>query len=99
MAASTPMARDTVVIVLQSYLKLAVFVIAFVEMKIVSQSAEELVLKEGSTSGIVVGAVLVIAGPVVWYFLHESNPVVMWIALGLVVLGAVIILMSSSITV
>ena len=68
-------------------------------MKIVSQSAEELILKEGSASGIVAGAVLVIAGPLVWYFLHESNPVVIWIALGLVVVGAIVILMSSSITV
>jgi Tfp pilus assembly PilM family ATPase len=68
-------------------------------MKITSQSAEELVLKEGSASGIVVGAVLVIGGPVVWYFLHQSNPVVMWIALGMVVLGVIVILMSSSITV
>ena len=68
-------------------------------MKIVSQSADELVLKEGSTSGIIVGSLIVVAGPLVWYFLHESNPVVMWIALGMVVLGAVVILMSSSITV
>jgi hypothetical protein len=74
-------------------------VLAFVEMKITSQSAEELVLTEGSASGIVVGAVLVIGGPVVWYFLHRSNPVVMWIALGMVVVGAIVILMSSSITV
>ena len=68
-------------------------------MKIVSQSAEELVLKEGGTTGIVAGAVLVVAAPVVWYFMRESNPAVMWVALGMFVLGAVIILMSSSITV
>jgi Tfp pilus assembly PilM family ATPase len=42
---------------------------------------------------------LVVAGPFVWYFLHESNPVVVWIALALVVIGVVVILFASSITV
>ncbi len=68
-------------------------------MKITSQSADELVLTEGGTSGIIVGAAFVIAGPVGWYLFRESSPIVIWIALGVVVLGIAVILMSSSITV
>ena len=68
-------------------------------MKITSQSADELVLKEGSTSGIVVGAVVIIAGVLGGDFLRESNPMVIWIALAVVAAGIAIILFSSSITV
>jgi uncharacterized membrane protein YeiB len=68
-------------------------------MKIASQSQDEMVLQEGSTQGLIVGGVFVIAGPLAWYFLRESNPVVVWIALALVVIGIVIILFASSITV
>lgn len=68
-------------------------------MKIASQSQDEMVLQEGSTQGLIVGGVFVIAGPLAWFFLRESNPVVVWIALALVVIGVVIILFASSITV
>src|ERR1700690_42318 len=68
-------------------------------MKITSQSAEELVLTEGGTTGIIVGAVFVIGGPIAWYLFHASNPVVIWVALGMAIIGLAIILMSSSITV
>ena len=68
-------------------------------MKITSQSADQLVLEEGSTSGIVVGAVLIVAGVHAGYFLRASNPIVIWIALALGVVGIVVILFSSSITV
>jgi len=68
-------------------------------MKIISQSADELVLKEGSASGMAIGAVFIIAGVVVWYLGHASNPMVVWVALALAVVGIVTILMSSSITV
>jgi Tfp pilus assembly PilM family ATPase len=68
-------------------------------MKIVSQSTDELVLKEGSAQGVVVGAVFAIAGPLVWYFLREQSPIVIWIALGLFIVGIVVVLLSSSITV
>jgi len=68
-------------------------------MKIISQSSDELVLKEGSASGIVMGVVLVIAGGLVEYFLRQSNSYVIWIALALAVVGLVAILFSSSITV
>ena len=68
-------------------------------MKIASQSQDEMVLQEGSTQGLIVGGVFVVAGPLAWFFLRESNPVVVWIALALVVIGVAIILFASSITV
>jgi Tfp pilus assembly PilM family ATPase len=42
---------------------------------------------------------MIIAGAFAWYFLHAANPMVVWIALGLAVVGIGIILFSSSITV
>jgi hypothetical protein len=68
-------------------------------MKIVSQSSDELILKEGSTSGIVVGAVLIVAGVLAEIFLRESIPIVIWIGLAMVVIGIAVILFASSITV
>ena len=68
-------------------------------MKIISQSADELVLKEGGASGITIGVIFLIAGLVVGYFLHSSNSIAIWIALALVVIGLVVICFSSSITV
>lgn len=68
-------------------------------MKIVSQSADELVLKEGSATGIAVGVVFAIAGAFIGYRFHASNPMVIWVALAVIVIGLVVILFSSSITV
>ncbi|MGA3023311.1 MAG: hypothetical protein ABSF98_00940 [Bryobacteraceae bacterium] len=68
-------------------------------MRIISQSSDQLVLKEGSASGIVIGVALVAAGVLAGYFLRHSNSIVIWIALALVVTGVVTILFSSSITV
>ena len=68
-------------------------------MKIVNQSADELVLKEGSTTVIAIGVVFVIAGALGGYFLHHSSPIAIWIALGVVLIGAAAILFSTSITV
>ena len=68
-------------------------------MKIVNQSADELVVKEGSTTGIAIGVVFVIAGALGGYFLHHSSPIAIWIALGVVLIGAAAILFSTSITV
>ena len=67
-------------------------------MKITSQSADELVLTEGSTSGMIVGAVLIVAGVLAGIFLRQSNSIAIWIGLALVVVGIVVILFSSSIT-
>jgi len=68
-------------------------------MKITSQSADELVLQEGNTSGIVIGVVFVIAGVLVAYFLRSANSFAIWIALALVVIGLAVTFLSSSITV
>jgi hypothetical protein len=68
-------------------------------MKITSQSADELVLKEGGASGIAIGVAFVIVGLVVGFFLHSSNSIAIWIALALVLIGLGAICFSSSITV
>jgi hypothetical protein len=68
-------------------------------MKIASQSADEMVLEEGSTSGMVVGVACIIAGALVGYFPGQTSPIAIWIALGLSVVGIVVVLFSSSITV
>ena len=68
-------------------------------MKIVNQTSDELVLQEGSASGIVVGVAFVVAGGLAWYFLRQSNPMVLWFALGFIAIGLGTILFSSSITV
>ena len=67
-------------------------------MKIISQSADELVLQEGSATGIAIGVVFVIVGALAGYFLHHSSPLVIWIALGVVLIGVAVILFSASIT-
>ncbi|MGA2198177.1 MAG: hypothetical protein ABSH40_23120 [Bryobacteraceae bacterium] len=68
-------------------------------MKITSQSADQLVLQEGSASGIAIGGVFVVAGAVGGYFLHHSSPIAIWIALAVVLLGLAVVLFSASITV
>ena len=68
-------------------------------MKIVSQSADEMVLHEGSWQGMVVGAMCVIAGVLGAYFLHSSKPMALWIGLAAVALGVGVICFASSITV
>jgi hypothetical protein len=68
-------------------------------MKIVSQSADEMVLHEGSWQGLVVGAACVIAGALGAYFLHSTKPMALWIGLAVVALGVGVICFASSITV
>jgi hypothetical protein len=70
-----------------------------IKMKIVSQSADELVLKEGSATGIAIGIAFAIAGVFVGYRFHSANPTVIWIAMAVIVIGIAVILLSSSITV
>jgi hypothetical protein len=69
------------------------------QMKIVSQSSDEMVLHEGSIQGMVVGAACIIAGVLAAYFLHATKPMAVWIGLGAVVLGVGVICFASSITV
>ena len=68
-------------------------------MKIVSQSADRMVLQEGSTQGMVVGVVFVIAGVVAGFILRGSGHMAIWIALAMVLIGAGIVCFASSITV
>jgi len=68
-------------------------------MKIVSQSADEMVLHEGSWQGLVVGTMCVLAGVLGAYFLHSTKPMALWIGLAVAVLGVGVICFASSITV
>lgn len=77
-------------------------------MKIITQTENELVLKEGSASGIAVGVVFVLAGAGLAVYrstssaataASSSSSVMLWIALALGVAGVVAIFLSSSITV
>jgi hypothetical protein len=68
-------------------------------MKITNQTADTLALKEGDATGIVVGVVLVITGVVVAFYSHFVPAAPLWIALGLVVVGLVVVFASSSISV
>lgn len=62
-------------------------------------SPDELELKEGGTTGIAIGALLVIGGAGVGIYLRNANPYTIWIALAMAAAGIVVMLLSSSITV
>ena len=68
-------------------------------MKIVSQSTDEMVLREGNASGIAIGIALAIAGILGAYYLHASKPMALWIGLAVSAIGVGVICFASSITV
>lgn len=68
-------------------------------MKIVSQTADELVLKEGDAKGIIAGIVLVLVGIGVAFYSQFSPSVALWIAIGVFIVGLALIFLSASITV
>lgn len=68
-------------------------------MKLTTLTTDELELTEGSAAGVVVGAVFVVAAACVAYFFRSANPYMIWVALGIGVIGIVVVLFSSSITV
>ena len=68
-------------------------------MKITSQSENELVLTEGSASGMIAGGAMIAAAIGVGVFLRASLAPAPWIALALAVAGIAVILLSSAITV
>lgn len=68
-------------------------------MKITTQTADEMVLTEGSASGIVVGSLIAIAGVAAAYFLRPQTQYAIWIGLAAVVLGIIVVLLASSITI
>jgi hypothetical protein len=68
-------------------------------VKIIRQTTEELVLQEGSTSGLIVGGALAVAGIAAAVVFASKGIIALGIAAALVVVGAVIVLFASSITV
>jgi hypothetical protein len=69
------------------------------KMKITNQTANELVLTEGSASGVIVGVAFIIAGVLAELFLRQNGAIVTWIGLGMIVAGVAITLFSTAITV
>jgi len=68
-------------------------------MKITNVSPDELLLTEGSATGIAIGGAFVVGGGAVACFGRNSGSVMLWIALALGIVGLVAILFSSSITI
>jgi Tfp pilus assembly PilM family ATPase len=68
-------------------------------MKIERQTPAELLLTEGSTAGMIVGGAMILGGILAGIFLRAASPYAVYIALALAVIGVVIILFASSITV
>ena len=67
-------------------------------MKIVSQSADELVLSEGRGQGMTVGVALAAGGVAIGFAIRHSTPYAPWIGLGLVAIGVAIVCLASAIT-
>jgi hypothetical protein len=68
-------------------------------MKIITQTADEMVLKEGNLTSTMIGVAFIVVGGVVEYKGHASSPIAIWIALAMVVVGIGLILFGSAITV
>ncbi len=68
-------------------------------MKIVSQTADVMVLKEGSAKGVLTGVILAVAGIGIASYAHFSPSVPLWVGLALALVGVGMVLFSSSIEV
>ncbi len=68
-------------------------------MKITSMTADEMELKEGGASGMIVGGAFILVGPLVAYTLREATPYAPLIGIAAAVIGILLILFASSITV
>jgi hypothetical protein len=68
-------------------------------MKVITQTADELVLRDGNKTGIIVGGLLAVLGVLAGIFLNGEVPYMIWIALATVLVGVAVVLFSSAITV
>jgi cation transport ATPase len=68
-------------------------------MKIITQTDGEMILKEGSASGIIFGIIFAIVGAVVAFYFSSSGQIVVWLGIAFIVIGLASIFFSSSITV
>ena len=68
-------------------------------MKIISQTSDEMALKEGDAKSIVVGAIVLVVGIVVMFYVHFVPSTLLWVAIGLCAVGLAAIFISSSIAV
>lgn len=70
-------------------------------MKIINQTQDEMVLKEGNVSGILFGLLLLLVGIYMGYSIYTASGYTntLWISAALVVVGAIVMLVGSSILV
>ena len=68
-------------------------------MKVITQTADELVLKDGNLTLTIIGGVLVVAGVIAGIALNGETPYAIWIALGLVLIGIAVVLFASALTI
>jgi hypothetical protein len=68
-----------------------------INMKILSRTDSEMVLKDGNVLSIVVGIVAVVVGVVIYVDFLSLNAWMIWFALGAVILGLLMTFLSSSI--
>lgn len=68
-------------------------------MKMTQISADEMELKEGGTTALVIGALFVIAGIGGGIYMRDANAYAIWIGMAAAAVGVVVMLLSSSITV
>lgn len=68
-------------------------------MKITNLSANELELREGSASGLIVGAALILGGLGAGFYLRGVNPYMIWIAAAMLAIGVGVAAFASSIRV
>ena len=68
-------------------------------MKITSQTADELALKEGGAKSTIVGIIVFLVGAIVMFYAHFSPSTPIWVAIGLCIVGLIAVFASSSIAV
>ena len=63
-------------------------------MKIINQTTDELVLKEGNAQGIIFGIIFPVAGIALVFYTHFIVGVNLWVGLALFVVGIAFLFMS-----
>jgi len=68
-------------------------------MKITNQASDELMLSEGDAKNLVIGIILALVGVGVGFYAHFMVSTQLWVAIGLFIVGLVVVFTSSSIAV
>ncbi len=69
-------------------------------MKVIRQTGDQMVLKDGNAASVIIGILLIVAGGGAFYYVRSSSGIVgILVAAGLLVAGVLLSLLSTSITV